>query len=52
MRYLDIGSRLPNVKQHPGVTGIRGQMLIVGSEGVFYLPTKVIDLFAVGKLSL
>ena len=58
MQYLDIGSRLPNSKQHPGVIEIRGQMLVVlkmrfvGSERISYLPRKVIDLFTVEKISL
>lgn len=29
MQYLDIGSRLPNIKHHPGVIEIKGQILIV-----------------------
>lgn len=40
MQYLGIGSRLANIKQHPGVIEIKGQILIVlkigfvGSERV------------------
>lgn len=51
MQYLDFGSRLPNIKQHPGVIEIRAQMLMrfVGSERIFYLPPKAIDLFTVRK---
>lgn len=29
MQYLNIGSRLPNIKQHPGVIEIKGQILLV-----------------------